>query len=75
MHLAAKSGSCAATARYCQVFFNRGGGGGGAWRAAHRPARHNDAHWFSTRIAGADMFADVCCHVRRHLTHSARAPK
>eukprot|EP00959_Pyramimonas_sp_CCMP1952_P330376 6917624-Pyramimonas_sp.AAC.1 len=66
MHLAAKSGPCAAIPRsLSQVVFDRDGGGRVAWPAVRRPTSHNDGHGFSTRMAGADMFPDVCCHVRR----------
>eukprot|EP00959_Pyramimonas_sp_CCMP1952_P011062 231740-Pyramimonas_sp.AAC.1 len=57
MHLAAKSGSCAATPRSLSS--------GGIWPAVRRPTRHNDGHGSSTWMVGADMFPDVCCRVRR----------
>eukprot|EP00959_Pyramimonas_sp_CCMP1952_P269675 5637825-Pyramimonas_sp.AAC.1 len=57
MHLAAKSGSCAATPRSLSS--------GGVWPAARRPIKHDDGHWFSTWMVGADMLPDMCCHVRR----------
>ena len=45
----------------CQVVFERDGGGAGIWPGVCRPTRHRDghpaaiAHWFSTRMVGADM--------------------
>ena len=45
----------------CQVVFERDGGGAGIWPGVCRPTRHHDghpaaiAHWFSTRMVGADM--------------------
>ena len=66
---------------HSQVVFDRDGGGAGIWPAVCRPTRHHDghpaaiAHWFSTRMVGADMFPDVCCHVRRRTWHTLRVPR
>eukprot|EP00959_Pyramimonas_sp_CCMP1952_P211583 4428016-Pyramimonas_sp.AAC.1 len=49
MHLATKCGSCAATPRSLSS--------GGVWPAARRPTKHNDGHWSSTWMVGANMFS------------------
>ena len=65
----------------CQVVFERDGGGAGIWPGVCRPTRHHDghpaaiAHWFSTRMVGADMVPDVCRHVRRRTWHTLRVPR
>ena len=80
-HFAAKSGSCVATPRSLSSVFYRGGRGAGIWPAVCRPTRHHDghpaaiAHWFSTRMVGADMVPDVCRHVRRRTWHTLRVPR
>ena len=50
--------------------------------AARAPnIRHHDghpvaiAHWFSTKMVGADMVPDVCCHVRGGTWHTLRVPR
>ena len=66
---------------HCQLDFDRDGGGAGIWPSVCRPTRHHDghpvaiAHWFSTRMVGADMFPDVCCHVRGGTWHTLRVPR
>eukprot|EP00959_Pyramimonas_sp_CCMP1952_P039498 826593-Pyramimonas_sp.AAC.1 len=75
MHLAAKSGPCAAIPRSLSSGFDKDRGGGGAWPAVRKPTRHNDEHRFSTRLAGADMFPDVCCHVRRRTSCTLHVPR
>ena len=57
----------------CQVVFERDGGGAGIWPGVCRPTRHHDGH--PTRMVGADMYPDLCCHVRGRTWHALRVSR